>query len=54
MTAVPLSSPRPDRKRLPPLVSGDRLSRDEFERRYEASPGIRAELIEGMVIVAHQ
>jgi Uma2 family endonuclease len=36
----------------PPLRPGDRLSRAEFERRYEASPHIRAELIEGVVYVA--
>ena len=34
----------------PPLQSGDRLTRDEFERRYEATPeGFKAELIEGVV-----
>ncbi|MCS6773768.1 MAG: Uma2 family endonuclease [Anaerolineae bacterium] len=32
-----------------PLVSGERLSRAEFERRYEAMPDVRAELIEGVV-----
>ncbi len=38
---------------VPPLQSGDRLSRPEFERRYDASPHIRkAELIEGIVYVA--
>jgi Uma2 family endonuclease len=38
---------------LPPLESGDRLSRPEFERRYAAAPDIqKAELIEGMVYVA--
>jgi hypothetical protein len=35
---------------IPPLEPGDRLSRDEFERRYEAMPrGIKAELLEGVV-----
>jgi Uma2 family endonuclease len=35
---------------LPPLDSGDRLTRSEFERRYDAMPHIKkAELIEGMV-----
>src|SRR4051812_28576672 len=35
---------------LPPLEPGDRLSRAEFERRYEAMPGLKkAELIEGVV-----
>ena len=34
----------------PPLSSGDRLTRREFERRYNAMPSIRkAELIEGVV-----
>ena len=34
----------------PPLESGDRLTRAEFERRYEAMPGVKkAELIEGVV-----
>lgn len=34
----------------PPLESGDRLTRAEFERRYEAMPHIKkAELIEGVV-----
>lgn len=37
---------------LPPLESGDRLSRDEFEQRYEAMPHLKkAELIEGVVYV---
>ena len=37
---------------VPPLVAGDRLTREEFERRYEASPHIRkAELIDGVVYV---
>ena len=35
---------------IPPLEAGDRLTRDEFERRYDATPGIKkAELIEGVV-----
>jgi Uma2 family endonuclease len=38
---------------IPPLESGDRLTRPEFERRYATAPHIRkAELIEGMVYVA--
>ncbi|MFB2978589.1 Uma2 family endonuclease [Microseira sp. BLCC-F43] len=38
---------------IPPLESGDRLTRDEFERRYNAASDIRkAELIEGVVYVA--
>jgi Uma2 family endonuclease len=36
-----------------PLESGDRLSRDEFERRYLTRPDIKkAELVEGVVFVA--
>jgi Putative restriction endonuclease len=35
---------------IPPLENGDRLTRDEFERRYDAMPHLRkAELIEGVV-----
>lgn len=34
----------------PPLRAGDRLTRDEFERRYHAMPSVKkAELIEGVV-----
>ncbi len=43
----------PKRQLLPPLESGDRLTRPEFERRYTAAPQIKkAELIEGVVYVA--
>ena len=35
---------------LPPLESGDRLSRCEFERRYQSLPDVKkAELVEGVV-----
>lgn len=35
---------------IPPLEAGDRLTADEFLRRYEAMPDInKAELIEGVV-----
>ena len=35
-----------------PLENGDRLTRQEFERRYEATPGLKkAEFIEGVVYV---
>jgi Uma2 family endonuclease len=35
---------------VPPLQSGDRLSRHEFERRYQLMPpNVKAELIEGIV-----
>jgi Uma2 family endonuclease len=37
---------------LPPLESGDRLTRDDFERRYDAMPHLKkAELVEGVVYV---
>lgn len=37
-------------QKIPPLENGDRLSREEFERRYDAMPGLKkAELIEGVV-----
>ena len=37
---------------IPPLESGDRLNRYEFERRYDAMPHFKkAELIEGVVYV---
>jgi Uma2 family endonuclease len=40
-------------KKVPPLESGDRLTRHEFEQRYTAMPHIKkAELIEGVVYVA--
>ncbi|MBI3330470.1 MAG: Uma2 family endonuclease [Nitrospinae bacterium] len=39
-------------KCVPALENGDRLTRDEFERRYEAMPHLKkAELIEGVVYV---
>ncbi len=38
---------------IPPLENGDRLSRDEFERRYQAMPHVKkAELIEGVTYMA--
>lgn len=38
---------------IPPLTSGDRLTRREFERRYEAMPeSFKAELVEGVVYAA--
>lgn len=45
-----LTNPLPEPEKTPPLQSGDRLTRDEFERRYEAMPEVKkAELIEGVV-----
>src|SRR3954462_1343744 len=49
-SAVPAASaPAPRRPPLP-LQQGDRLTRVEFERRYDATRGLKkAELIEGVV-----
>lgn len=42
----------PKSSRIPLLENGDRLTRKEFERRYEAMPHLKkAELIEGVVYV---
>jgi Uma2 family endonuclease len=39
--------PEPPRRSIPELENGDRLTRAEFERRYDAMPGLKkAELIE--------
>ena len=39
-------------ERVPPLHTGDRLTRAEFERRYAATPqNIKAELVKGVVYV---
>jgi len=39
--------------RIPPLANGDKLTRYEFERRYNAMPHLKkAELIEGIVYMA--
>ena len=44
------ASPRPLPLQFPPLENGDRLTRHEFERRYNAMPHQKkAELIEGVV-----
>jgi Uma2 family endonuclease len=53
-----MSSPQrpgltPQEGKVPPLEPGDRLTREEFERRYDAMPHIKkAELIEGVVYMA--
>ena len=55
MTLLTPASRRPQLPEsfIPPLESGDRLTRPEFERRYAAMPeNVRAELIEGVVIMA--
>jgi len=42
-------------KEIPPLEPGDHLTREEFERRYEAMPGLKkAELLEGVVYMDPQ
>jgi Uma2 family endonuclease len=49
----PKQTPQPaDLVEVPSLQSGDHLSRAEFERRYQADPEIKAELIEGVVYVS--
>ena len=49
MAAIPSSTKAPA-EIIPPLEPGDRLSRAEFERRYNAMPNLKkAELIEGIV-----
>jgi Uma2 family endonuclease len=48
--AIPESAPSEAARRMPPLRNGDHLTRDEFERRYQAMPQVnKAELIEGVV-----
>jgi Uma2 family endonuclease len=49
--STPLVAPRTSKPlRVPPLQSGDRLTAEEFERRFDATPGLlRAELIDGVV-----
>ena len=37
---------------IPPLENGDRLTRAEFMRRYDAMPDVKAELIEGVVYLS--
>lgn len=50
---VNTSPQHPTPSYIPPLESGDRLTRLEFERRYNAMPHVKkAELIEGVVYVA--
>src|SRR5712671_1453930 len=50
MSSANLPTSAPDPETIPPLEPGDRLTRDEFERRYNAMPrGIKAELLEGVV-----
>jgi Putative restriction endonuclease len=53
MVQTPLRPQQPPLFAIPPLENGDRLSRDEFERRYAAMPeNCKAELIEGIVYMS--
>jgi len=48
--SIPPSEPIDRSEAIPPLENGDRLTRPEFERRYDAMPNLKnAELIEGVV-----
>ena len=50
LTTMASVSAHAPRNSVLPLENGDRLTRDEFERRYEAMPHLKkAELIEGVV-----
>ncbi len=45
-----LARPKAPPERIPPLQNGDRLTAEEFERRYDAMPDLKkAELINGVV-----
>lgn len=49
-TITTSASASPPPSRIPPLQNGDRLTRDEFERRWDVMPDLKkAELIEGVV-----
>lgn len=49
-SVIPSGHENPPPAPPPPLENGDRLTRDEFERRYRAMPRLKkAELIEGVV-----
>jgi Uma2 family endonuclease len=51
--SIPALKSRVTPSSIPPLEPGDHLTRDEFERRYDATPNIKkAELIEGIVYMA--
>ena len=50
MSVFSKPDPMPTTEKIMPLEPGDRLSRAEFERRYDAMPNLKkAELIEGVV-----
>src|ERR1051325_4082577 len=47
-----LPTPPKEGEKIPPLEHGDRLTREEFERRYDAMPHLKkAELINGVVYI---
>jgi len=50
----PIPNVRPShRMDPPPLANGDRMDREEFERRFDATPGLKyAELIHGVVYMS--
>lgn len=49
-TDVRAAPARRESAKIPPLEPGDHLTRDEFERRFDATPNLKnAELIEGIV-----
>src|SRR5947207_10218274 len=49
-TTIPMSPDDHVPPRILPLEAGDRLTREEFERRYQAMPHVKkAELVEGVV-----
>ena len=53
LLAPKIPTSRPLSQLIPPLESGDRLTRAEFARRYAAMPDLKkAELVEGVVFVA--
>src|SRR5438270_10421299 len=52
ITTETAASEAPAAGKIPPLENGDHLTRAEFERRYDAMPGLKkAELIEGVVFM---
>ena len=53
MSATATTKPQQTDAPIPPLENGDRLTREEFHRRYEAMPELKkAELINGRVYIA--
>ncbi len=52
-TMLDVPVPVPGSARIPPLQNGDRLTAEEFERRYDAMPDLKkAELINGVVYLS--